>query len=467
MKKYIMLFCLSCLLLAACDKQNFSSSPDAYLYVQLPFGGDTLSFDTVFTSVGSVTQRFKIFNPNKEGIHIDEIKLSGGSNSYFKINVNGNAGTDFQNIDLAGGDSLYVFVAVNINPNDVSNPFVVSDSIGYSYNGHQQFVQLQAYGQNAVFMNAQTINHDTVWKNKLPIVLLGNTTVVSNTTLTIEKGTKIYCHANTIFEVDGKLIANGERDTASRIVFTNDRLDYNYNEMTNQWRGINFGASSKGNVLNNVTVKNAFVGIADTMKASPESISRLILNGCILTNHDYAALYLRNSNVSATNCLITNSNVQVVLENGGSYSFNYCTLAGYGNDYVIHNNPSLVIENNAETAAASVLQATFINCIIYGDDNQADEIKTDEQGGANFSLKFGYGLYKAGSTLSGITFSNSIQNADPQFLNIDNQKNEYDFRLQSTSPAIGTAAPNAVKTDILGQQRDVQKTTVGCYEFKN
>ncbi|HEY0298993.1 MAG TPA: hypothetical protein VGB84_07225 [Arachidicoccus sp.] len=467
MKKYITIIWLSCLLFAACNKQSFTSNPDAYLFVQLPFGGDTLSFDTVFTSVGSVTQQFKIFNPNKEGIHISDLKLYGGGNSYFKINVDGKSGTDFQDIDLEAGDSMYVFVAVNINANDTTNPFLISDSIGYAYNGKEGIIQLRAYGQNAVFMNTQIINHDTVWTNKLPIVLLGNITIASGATLSIEKGTKIYAHAKTVFEVDGKLFANGGSDTADRILFTNDRLDYDYNEQSNQWHGINFGATSMGNVLNNVTVKNAFIGIADTAGDVLQSALRLTLYGCILTNHDYAALYLRNSNVNVANSLITNSNTQVVLENGGKYSFNYCTIAGYGNNYVSHNNASLIIDNNAASSVVSSLQAMFTNCIVYGDTNQKDEIETDEQGQSNFSINFDYGLYKANSTLSGMTFTNSIQNADPYFLDIDNFRNEYDFRVAQTSPAIGSATPNAVMTDILGQPRDGLKPTIGCYDFRN
>lgn len=467
MLKYIKMLFVAAVLFAACNKESFTNNPNAYLYADLPEGGDTLSFDTVFTSVGSVTKSFMIKNVDSKSIHIGEIRLAGGENSYFKINVNGAPGTDFNNIDLAAGDSLYVFVAVNIDPTNASNPFVVSDSIGYAWNGNQKFVQLKAYGQNAVFLNAQTISHDTTWTNALPVVLLGNTTVAANATLTIQKGTKVYSHAKTIFEVDGKLLANGGADAADRILFTNDRLDDPYNEATNQWRGINFGASSTGNILNNVTVKNAYVGIADTLSNSPQASPRLALNGCILSNHDYAALYLRNSRATVTNSLIVNSNVQAVLENGGNYSFNYCTIAGYSNDYVSHGNPSLIVDDNPQTGAASALQATFTNCIVYGDNSQTDEIETNANGQSNFSVNFNYGIYKSNTVPAGVTFSNSIQNADPQFMLIDGLRNRYDFSVQNMSPAIGTATPNAVITDILGQSRDAQKPTVGCYEFKN
>jgi len=461
MKKFSFLIFLVGLLFLSCSKTSFTTSSNAYLLIP-----DSIKFDTIFTSIGSTTQSFKIFNPNKQSIHINEIKLSGGENSYFKMNVNGQSNYDFQNIDLAGGDSMYVFVAVNITPNDSTMPFLAGDSIGITYNSHQQFVQLQAYGQNAVFMKAQTINQDTTWTNHLPIVLLGNLTVATNTTLTIEKGTKIYAHAKTAFEVNGTLIANGGTDTADRILFTNDRFDYPYVESTNQWFGINFGADSKGNILNNVTVLNAYIGIADTMLNQPQTAVRLSLNGCILSNHDYAALYLRNANASIINSLITNSGAQVILENGGDYSFNYCTLVGYNNNFVPHGNPSLIIDNNPEIGATSALQATITNCIVYGD--YTTEIETLEGALQNFSIDFNYGLYKVDSRLplSGFTFSNSMQNTDPQFQEINGWANTYNFQLQATSPAIGTATPNATTTDILGQPRDAQHPTIGCYESR-
>ena len=41
----------------------------------LDFSADTLLFDTVFTTVGSVTKRFKVYNKNVGKIRIDEIEL--------------------------------------------------------------------------------------------------------------------------------------------------------------------------------------------------------------------------------------------------------------------------------------------------------------------------------------------------------------------------------------------------------
>ena len=113
---------------------------------------DTLSFDTVFTQVGSVTQSFKIFNNNDRKLRLSLIKLSGGIASAFKININGASSVEADNIEINANDSIYIFVQVNVNPSSVTNPFILSDSISIDYNGNKKWVQLQAYGQNAVFL---------------------------------------------------------------------------------------------------------------------------------------------------------------------------------------------------------------------------------------------------------------------------------------------------------------------------
>ena len=68
-------------------KKAFNFSKD-----NLNFSVDTLVFDTVFTTVGSTTQNFKIYNPSKQPIQIEEVELMGGTNSPFRLNVDGEKG---------------------------------------------------------------------------------------------------------------------------------------------------------------------------------------------------------------------------------------------------------------------------------------------------------------------------------------------------------------------------------------
>ena len=59
---------------------------------------DTLKYDTVFTSVGSVTQSFKIINENNQKLRLSSVKLMGGAASAFKMNVDGIATSEATNI---------------------------------------------------------------------------------------------------------------------------------------------------------------------------------------------------------------------------------------------------------------------------------------------------------------------------------------------------------------------------------
>ena len=105
---------------------------------------DTLSYDTVFTSVGSITQSFKIFNGNNQKLRVSQVKLSGGNSSPFKINIDGTSANEVDDIEINPNDSIYVFVQVNVNPTTQNLPFILQDSILISYNGNKKFVQLQA-----------------------------------------------------------------------------------------------------------------------------------------------------------------------------------------------------------------------------------------------------------------------------------------------------------------------------------
>ena len=73
-------FALGVLLLAGlfvsgCGKVQFSEDPA----FQLEFSADTILFDTVFTTIGSVTLPLKVYNRSTEAVRIDEIELVGGS----------------------------------------------------------------------------------------------------------------------------------------------------------------------------------------------------------------------------------------------------------------------------------------------------------------------------------------------------------------------------------------------------
>src|SRR3984957_7380509 len=123
--------CLVFLFAISCRKSTFITGKDA----TVGFSADTLFFDTVFVTTGSVTESVKIINSNNQKLHLTDVRLMGGAQSYFAINIDGSPGPEQDNIDLDAGDSLYIFAAVQIDPNSVNLPFIVSDSIQVAFNG--------------------------------------------------------------------------------------------------------------------------------------------------------------------------------------------------------------------------------------------------------------------------------------------------------------------------------------------
>src|SRR5437868_8772680 len=226
------------LLLFACKKESFTYDSNAFLSTS----SDSLHFDTVFTSTGSVMESVKIINNNNKGIHIRSISLAGSNSSSFHINEDGIEGPVINNIDLAASDSTYIFVTVKINPNNSGLPFIISDSIKIDYNGNSKWIQLDAYGQNAHFYRNKLITGNITWDSDLPYVILGSLVVDSGSSLTINKGCRIYIHADAPLLINGSLSILGT--DSSRVIMTGDRLDDPYAGFPASYPGIFFSRSS-------------------------------------------------------------------------------------------------------------------------------------------------------------------------------------------------------------------------------
>src|SRR5687768_7255588 len=110
-------------ILLGCRKESFTDDPSAFLSTS----ADTLHFDTVFTTTGSTTQFVKIINDNNKGIRINSVRLAGGNQSFFRINVDGTPGPEVNNLEVAAHDSAYIFVTVSIDPSSSTLAFVVRD----------------------------------------------------------------------------------------------------------------------------------------------------------------------------------------------------------------------------------------------------------------------------------------------------------------------------------------------------
>lgn len=132
------------LVITSCQKENFSTSSD----IKLQFSTDTVSFDTIFTRIGSITQWMKVKNPSKYSINISKIFLAGGEKSPFRLNINGLTGYEDYDVKMSSGDSIFIFVEVTIDPAGKNNPMLIQDSIVFEVNGNRQDIDLMAFGQD-------------------------------------------------------------------------------------------------------------------------------------------------------------------------------------------------------------------------------------------------------------------------------------------------------------------------------
>lgn len=452
-----------CILLSACKKDSFITSADA----RLRLTADSLKYDTVFTTTGSITKSFKIINENNQKLLLSKVKLMGGATSPFKININGTAVTEMNNVEIAANDSIYVFVLVTINPNAANLPFIVSDSILIDYNNNQRLVQLQAYGQNAIYLTNKVITGNTIWTNTLPYVILKSIRIDTTATLTIPAGTKIYSHADAPFIVDGTLIINGTKN--NEVVFAGDRLDTDYKDLPAAWPGIYCRGTSKNNMFKFAVIKNAYqavVATGPTINANP----KLILQQCIIDNAYDAGILAANTSLQANNSLISNCGSNIALIYGGDYNFTNCTAATYSNNYILHKNPVLTVNNFATQGGATVtanLNAVFRNCIFWADTSGFvnNEVVVSKQGSNTFTVLFEKNIYRNASDPTNSTLTNNSRNLDPLFTDIDVVKRIFDFRITSSAaPGINKGAVTVYTKDLDDGNRNVGLPDLGCYE---
>lgn len=450
------------LFLPACKKDSLITSKEALLTTSL----DSLKYDTVFTSIGSVTQSFKINNPNNQRLALSRIKLMGGTGSPFRLNINGVASQEVQGLEIQAEDSIYVFVTVQIDPGTGNLPFLVRDSILIEYNGNSKFVQLEAFGQNANFLRHRIIKGSTTWTNNLPYVILGSLVIDTAATLTIDKGCRIFSHADAPFIVDGTLLVNGS--SSERVVFTGDRLENIYKDLPASWPGIYFRGSSTENHLQFTSILNAYQAIVAERHAS-NATTKLNLQQCVIDNAYDAGLLAVNSSIKAESCLITNCGSNISFSLGGIYELIHCTVAAYPT-LIEHKKPLLSLSNffnQTGNILTANLDAQFTNCIFWAESNSVEnETQIEQQGAGTFNVVFTNCLLKGKDEPAKSSIIASLRNEDPLFDSVDVANRYFDFHtnLNPAAPGINKGKITSLAIDLEGKSRNVGLPDLGCYE---
>jgi len=340
--KYIFFAAIPALLvITSCHKDDpIDNSPELHL----GFSADTLIFDTVFSTIGSVTQSLRVYNPSDKKIRISKIYLASGNASRYSVNVDGISGTSFTDVEINGNDSIYVFVRVTIDPQQTNLPFIVTDSIFFETNGNEQDVDLVAWGQNARFILWDTDRPnlpkykivagegvDTTWTADLPVVVYGYAVVDSTGSLTINAGSHIYFHKGSGLWIykGGSLKVLGTLEEP--VYFESDRLESFYQDLPGQWDRIWINEGAVDNVINYAVIRNGFIGIqAETLQEFMGN--QLNLTNTIIENMSGAGILTRYYLIASYNCVIANcGQYAVALTLGGAYDFRQTTIANYWN----------------------------------------------------------------------------------------------------------------------------------------
>jgi hypothetical protein len=460
--KLLLYTCTAFLLLYSCKKESLLTSPSASLRIT----ADTVRFDTVFTTVGSITRSFKIVNENDQPLRLSEVALAGGSNSPFRLNINGRATNSVSNLDIPATDSIYIFTAVTVNPSTANLPFILTDSIRITYNGNTRYVQLEAYGQNARFIRNGMIRNNTVWDNQLPYIILGGLTVDTLASLTLQAGTKVYAHNNAPIIIYGSLQANGT--VSSPIVFTGDRLDAPYNGFPASWPGIYFRGSSINNKLTFTHVRNANQAVS-CFFPSNNANPKLDISQCIIDNAYDAGLFCFNTEVNIANSLISNCASNILVQAGGIYNIRHCTVASYNNDFFSHRTPVVSLSNSAiinGVVQSAPLDARIVNSICWSDGGFVEiDVQVFKNGTAAVQVIFDHSLFRAATDPLNSTFVQCIRNVDPRFDSIDVANHIYDFHVTKNAfaPGLNAGIITGLPLDLDNRNRAVGIPDLGAY----
>lgn len=510
MRKSIFILFIGILTAFSSCRNDFETVPSSG---KLEFSKKTVYLDTVFSSIGSSTYTLKVYNRSNKDIHIPTLQLAKADSKY-RMLVDGMTGVDgdnngvgdgkvFKNVELLAKDSLFIFIETTANIADTETDYTYNDQIVFDSGSNEQRVNLVTLIQDATFIypnrpietgiketltvlgfegeQGHTLTDAELhWTNEKPYVIYGYAAVPSGKTLIIDKGARVYFHANSGLIVDdgATLTVNGEVNnfnldgtvaTQNEVRFEGDRLEPDFEDVPGQW-GTILIFSGTNNTINHLTLKNATYGFFMQRNVAGTTPKLDIQNSQIYGCSNVGILGRTAHITGKNNVLGSAGQASLACSQGGTYDFTHCTFYNAWNStsQLAVNIDDYYAENNV-VLNTYPLTANFKNCILYGTNNI--ELYLDKKGtafDANFNnclIKF----YDSGTLLGTNTFYNflregnsngNVRNKDPKFYKPYQNK----LNISATSPAVGIGNPSyLVPTDILNLPRNAGAPDVGAY----
>lgn len=464
--------------------------------VRLAFSEETVTFDTVFATLGTTTRQVKVYNRYGAPVKIEAVTLRGGYASRFRINVDGDTSMVARDIEIAADDSIFIFIQACINPNDQTAPYLVEDAIDFYLAGDaagspRQSLPLTAYGRNAVYHNPDHLlrvpttdadgRPDTIdfpysiidcdtWDHTRPHVIMGYAVVDSDERLQLRSGDELYFGTNAYLWVydGGTLDVRGTR--ARPVLFTSMRHDGWYDTLPGQWGYIWLSSGSRDNHIEWARVENGVAGIV--VDTNVNSNPTLTIRNSVVENHSYAGIVGQGAYIDGDNLLVDNCGANLLnLRYGGRYRFTSSTFANYWR-YESRSDASVVINNYYYSAGGDLILrdiqlAQFDNCIIYGPyvgRDSVGELHLDKADGAAFNVTLSHCVLKTfGIDSADCPERHLIINRDPQLVD----PTGHNYHLGEESPARGAGDASLVRqpVDLDGRLRQTPPS-IGCYEYK-
>lgn len=474
--------------LSSCRKDDIFLGEDPNISISL----DTLTFDTVFTQVGSATRFLKIYNNEPQDITVS-VRIEKPQTTFFRLNVDGIAGTEVKDVRVGGNDSIYIFADVKIDPDQpVSvSPFIIEEQLIITTSGGEQNVLLEAWGQNANYIPGKrqkgqqyrfSCNQmQEVWDDPKPYVIYG-IMLLDSCELVLPAGTDVYVHGGVVVNDDlvysdgfilvtntGKITANGT--VSSPVTFQGDRLEMSFDDRAGQWVGIRLLTGSVGNRLEHTFIKNSIVGLR------ADSLAQVSFVSCEIKNTTASGLIGVNASITADNLLIhSNGQNAVTLAQGGIYDFRYCTFASYGNQApALSMNNYLIypVEDADDILVVNPLNVTFTNSIVTGNDQDEISLEDATDGEAGFfNYQLDHCIVSVDELLDAAVFpdffdncNNCLQSRFGDILFVDTDLPDYHLDTLSIAEERALPLPN-IFDDLDGNDRDGTSPDVGCYEYQ-
>jgi hypothetical protein len=459
------------ILMLSCESDLVQTNPGD----DLTFSQDTVSFDTVFSTIGTPTVWLKVRNKSNSPILIRSISLKNGLNSNFHLLVDGVSGSRFEDVEIASRDSIFLFVALNAVKQGLYSPVNIRDEIVFQTDGSDKSIVLNAFAWDAEFMRGKVLTSDTTLTDDRPYVVYDSLVVAGNATLNIQPGVQLFFHDKAFLKVNGRIVAVGTKNKP--IQFRGDRLDkviaaFPYDFYPGQWDCIYLAPTSSENVFEYVDIHGAYNGvIADSVHQGVQ----LRMRHCKIHNMINTCIWGNATQMELSNCQISNSGSYTVALIGGHTTLVHCTIANH-QWIATREGPALMLVNtmddgsNANGSIAYPLYARFTNSILSG--SHESELGFVKKDGIAWDVQFSHCLIKAAEIpVSYARTDSCFYNLDPKFMKLGSSSEGYicDFRIDSLSPAKDAGTVTSLldfSTDFNDISRMVDgKPDMGAFEW--